>query len=239
MKLDVMAIGAHPDDIELACGGTIIKLLKQGRKVGIIDLTDGELGTRGSREIRAREAEEATKLLGVHVREGLGMSDGNIVNSLENRLSLITAIRKFKPDVLLFPHHTDRHPDHEHAHVLCRESWFYSGLEKIETSDNKMKQEPHRPRHYYSYMQWFEFIPSFIVDVTEEYSQRMDAVRAFRSQFHDPSSKERETVLSSPEFMEMLRTRLEYYGDRIGRKYGEPFYSPSLLGVSDLFSLGL
>lgn len=239
MKLDVLAISAHPDDIELACGGTVIKLVKQGRKVGIVDLTEGELGTRGTPELRAQEAAEATRTLGVHVRESLGLPDGNIVNSPENRLRLIRPIRKYKPDVLLFPYHIDRHPDHANAHMLCRESWFFSGLEKIDVLDQGMRLEAHRPRNYYSYMQWFEFIPSFIVDISDEYEQRMDAVRAFRSQFHDPRSKDPETVLSSPEFMEMLRARLEYYGDRIGKKYGEPFFSPSYIGVSDVYSLGL
>jgi bacillithiol biosynthesis deacetylase BshB1 len=238
MKLDVMAIGAHPDDIELACGGTIMKLVKQGRQVGIVDLTEGELGTRGTREIRAREAAEAATLLGVKVRESLCIPDGNIENTVENRLQLIRMIRRYRPEVLLFPFHTDRHPDHANGHSLCREAWFYSGLEKIETLDLNMKQEPHRPRNYYNYMQWFEFIPSFIVDISQEFDQRMAAVRSFRSQFHDPSSRERETALSAPEFMEMLRTRLEYYGDRIGKKYGEPFFSPSHICITDVYLLG-
>ena len=238
MKLDVMAIGAHPDDIELACGGTIVKLVKQGRKVGIMDLTEGELGTRGTREIRAREATEAASILGVQVRESLCIPDGNIENSVENRLQLIRMIRRYRPEVLLFPFHTDRHPDHANGHILCREAWFYSGLEKIETLDLNVRQEPHRPRNYYNYMQWFEFIPSFIVDISGEYDQRMEAVRSFKSQFHDPSSQERETALSTPEFMEMLRTRLEYYGDRISKKYGEPFFSPSYIGIADLYLLG-
>jgi len=237
MKLDVLAFGAHPDDIELACGGAVIKLVKQGRKVGIVDLTEGELGTRGTREIRAHEAADATQILGVHLREGLGISDGNIENSMENRLKVIRVIRKHQPEVVLFPFHSDRHPDHEHAHVLCREASFYSGLEKIETLDQQMKQEPYRPRNYYNYMQWFEFIPSFIVDVTDEFEQRMEAMKAFKSQLHNPASNEPMTALSTPEFLEMVRTRLEYYGDRIGAKYGEPFYSPSSIGISDLFSL--
>jgi bacillithiol biosynthesis deacetylase BshB1 len=239
MTLDVLAFSAHPDDIELACGGTIAKLVRQKRKVGIIDLTEGELGTRGTREIRAQEATDAAKILGVQLREGLGIPDGNIENSAENRLKVIRTIRKHRPEVVLFPFHTDRHPDHEHAHVLCREAWFYSGLEKIETFDQQRKQSPHRPRNYYNYMQWFEFIPSFIVDITDEYEQRMEAVRSFKSQLHNPSSNEPTTVLSTPEFLEMLRTRLEYYGDRIGRKYGEAFFSPSSIGTSDLFTLGV
>ena len=237
MKLDVLAIGPHPDDVELSCGGTIIKLVKQGRKVGLLDLTAGELGTRGSAEKRAQEAADAAELMGIGTRLNLGLPDGNIENSPENRLRLIEVIRDFRPEILLFPYLVDRHPDHEHGHVLCREAWFYSGLEKIRTSRQGKAQEPYRPRAYYHYMQWFEFTPSFIVDVTGEFEQRMKVMRAFKSQFHNPESSERETILSRPEFLEMIRTRLEYYGDKIGVRYGEPFSSPQAIHVKDLFEL--
>ncbi len=237
MKLDVLAIGAHPDDIDLSCGGTVIKLGRQGYKVGIIDLTEGELGTRGSRELRLQEAEKARSILGAVVRDNLRIPDGNIENSAENRLRLIRIIRRYRPEVLLIPHDTDRHPDHEHAHILSREAWFYSGLQKISTDDGSVSQEPWRPRAYYHFMQWFEFEPSFIVDISDEYDRRMEAVRAFRSQFFDPESNESSTILSTPEFMEMLRTRMENYGDRIGKRYGEPFFSPSPLLVSDVVAL--
>ena len=237
MKLDVLAIGAHPDDVELTCGGTIIKLVKQGRRVGILDLTEGELGTRGDRKSRAREAAKAAEVMGVALRENLKLPDGNIESRLENRLSLVRAIRTWQPDILLFPYSVDRHPDHERAHVLCREAWFSSGLQKVATSVRGRSQAPFRPRAYYHYMQWYEFVPSFIVDVTAEFEQRMETMRAYRSQFYDPASRERETVLSTPEFLDMIRTRLEYYGDRIGKKYGEPFFSPASLEVKDLFTL--
>jgi bacillithiol biosynthesis deacetylase BshB1 len=237
MKLDVLAIGAHPDDIDLSCGGTIIKLAAQGYKVGMLDLTEGELGTRGSREIRLKEAENARVILGALVRENVRIPDGNIENTLENRSRVIRMIRRYRPDVLLIPHRTDRHPDHEHAHVLSREAWFYSGLEKIVTEDGGVSLEPWRPRAYYHFMQWFEFVPSFIVDITAEYDRRMEAVRAFRSQFFDPESNERSTILSTPDFMEMLRTRMENYGDRIGKRYGEPFFSPAPLQVHDIVTL--
>jgi bacillithiol biosynthesis deacetylase BshB1 len=237
MKLDVLAIGAHPDDIDLSCGGTIIKLSRMGRTVGLVDLTLGELGTRGTAELRAREADEAGRILGATVRENLGLPDGNIDNTIDNRAKLIAVIRKYRPDVLLLPHPIDRHPDHEHAHLLARESWFYSGLEKITTHVMGKAQEPWRPRAYYHFMQWFEFSPSFIVDVSEEYERRMEAVRAFRSQFFDAENRERSTILSTPEFMEMIRTRLEYYGDRIGKQYGEPFFSPAPIAVEDLVNL--
>ena len=237
MKLDVLALGTHPDDIELSCGGTVIKLVKQGYAVGIADLTAGEMGTRGSREIRAQEAAAAAKALGVALRENLGITDGNVAPTMENRLAIVRCIRKHRPDVLLIPHAVDRHPDHERAHTLCREAWFSAGLEKLKTTDEGKEQEPFRPRAYYHYMQWFEFVPSFIVDVSEEFDQRMQAMRAYKSQFFDPASSERETVLSTQSFVEMIRTRLEYYGDRIGVKYGEPFFSGGMLRVDDLVQL--
>lgn len=237
MKLDVLAIGAHPDDVDLSCGGTVIKLGRQGYQVGVIDLTEGELGTRGSRELRLQEAENARAILGAVVRENLQIPDGNIENTPEHRLRLIRMIRRYRPEILLIPHSADRHPDHEHAHVLSREAWFYAGLEKITSEDGGTPQEPWRPRAYYHFMQWFEFTPSFIVDVSDEFDRRMEAVRAFRSQFFDPESNERSTILSTPEFLEMLRTRLENYGDRIGKRYGEPFFSPSPINVPDIVAL--
>jgi bacillithiol biosynthesis deacetylase BshB1 len=237
LKLDVLAIGAHPDDVELSCGGTIIKLVKQGLKVGCADLTEGELGTRGTPEVRSAEAAEATRLMGVSVRECLGLPDGNIEINQSNRLKVIALIRKYKPDTLLIPHWLERHPDHEHTSLLCREAWFYAGLSKIETFDNGSHQEPFRPRSYYHYMQWYEFVPTFVVDISNEYEQRMKAVRTFKSQFYNPRSEEPETALSSPQFLEMLRSRYEYYGNRIGTRYGEPFYSVNLVGVRSLGDL--
>jgi bacillithiol biosynthesis deacetylase BshB1 len=238
MKIDVMAIGAHPDDIELACGGTVIRLVSQGRKVGLVDLTEGELGTRGSKDIRAKEATDAARILGVAFRKNLNLQDGNIELTMDNRVSLIRLLRQHRPDILLFPHWLERHPDHEHAHRLCREAWFYSGLEKIPTQDdNGTIQQPFRPRSYYHFMQSYEFIPSFVVDISEQFERRTEAVLAFKSQFYDPNSDERETALSSPDFLELLRTRHEYFGDRIGRKYGEPFFSVNMLGITDLSAL--
>ena len=239
MKLDVLAIGAHPDDVELSCGGTIAKLVKQGRNVGILDLTRGELGTRGTPEIRDAEATEAAKILGVRIRENLELPDGSIEVSRTNILKIIQVIRKYKPDVLLFPHWLERHPDHEHVHALCREAWFYAGLEKIETTVFGVKQEAFRPHTYYHYMQWYEFTPSFVVDISNEFDQRMNAIRAYKSQLHNPDSNERETMLSTPAFLAMLETRCAYYGGRIGTAYGEPFYSVNMVGIHDLFDLTL
>ena len=237
MNLDFMAIGSHPDDVELSCAGTIIKLVKNGKKVGLVDLTEGELGTRGTAKIRAREAKNSAAIMGVTVRDNLRIPDGNIENTVGNRLKVIRLIRRYKPDVLIFPYSRDRHPDHENAHILCRESWFFAGLEKIVTTFDGKRQEPFRPRTWINFMQWHEFTPSFIVDVSGEYDQRMRAIRAFKSQFFDPDNRQRETVLSSPDFLEMVRTRAAYYGDRIGRKYGEPFFCPVPVGISDIDSL--
>jgi bacillithiol biosynthesis deacetylase BshB1 len=237
MKLDLLAIGAHPDDIEITCGGTIAKLVKQGKKVGILDLTRGELGTRGTAELRETEASVAAKILGVHVRDNLKLQDGNIEINKDNKLQLVQMLRRYKPELLLIPHWLERHPDHEHAHSLSREAWFYAGLEKIETTFLGVIQEPHRPRAFYHFMQTYEFAPSFVVDISDEFEQRMEAVRAYKSQFHNPESDERETLLSSPEFLDSLAARFEYYGDRIGRKYGEPFYSVNLVGIDTPFNL--
>ncbi|HUI66299.1 MAG TPA: bacillithiol biosynthesis deacetylase BshB1, partial [Bacteroidota bacterium] len=155
MKLDVLAIGAHPDDVELSCGGTIIKLVKQGRKVGILDLTRGELGTRGTTKIRAQEAAKAASIMGIAMRENLKLSDGDIQNRVEDRIRLVRVLRAWRPEILLFPYPVDRHPDHERAHVLCRSAWFASGLEKFTTRHLGRAQEPFRPRAYYHFMQWY------------------------------------------------------------------------------------
>jgi bacillithiol biosynthesis deacetylase BshB1 len=237
MKLDVLAIGAHPDDVELTCGGTILKLVKQGRKVGVLDLTEGELGTRGSREIRAAEAAEASKILGLSVRESLSLPDGGIESTPETRTRVIRLLRRYRPEILFIPFHMDRHPDHEHAHVLARESWFYAGLQKIVTEDGGVQQEPHRPKAYFCFMQWHQFAPSFIIDVSAEAEEAFKAMQAFRSQFFNPESRERETMLSAPGFLQSMKTRLAYYGDRIGVAYGEPFYSPRPVKVDDILTL--
>lgn len=237
MKIDILAIGAHPDDVELSCGGTLIKAVRQGRRVGIVDVTEGELGTRGSREIRATEARNAAAVIGVHYRTNLSIPDGNIEKTPENVLRLVTVIREVRPDVLLIPHSIDRHPDHESSHILCRKAWFDSGLRRVESSLGGTPQEAFRPRAVYHYMQWHEFTPSFIVDVSDTYDVRVEAMRAYKSQFFDPNSDEPGTVLSTPAFLEMIRTRLEYYGDKIGVQYGEAFYSPAPLAIPDLFTL--
>ncbi len=237
MKLDVLAIGAHPDDIELSCAATVAKLVRSGKKVGIVDLTQGELGTRGSKHIREKEAARAAKILGVEFRNNLRIPDGNIELSKKNIISVIEVLRTFRPAVILFPHWLERHPDHEHAHRLCKEAWFLAGLEKISTRINGKKQEPFRPKKYFHYMQKYEFIPSFIVDVSDVYDVKTKALSSFESQFYNPTSKERETLLSSKLFLESIKARDIHHGSLINTAYGEAFYSIEPLGIRSFFDL--
>ena len=236
MKLDLLAIAAHPDDIELSCSATVAALTSNGKKVGILDLTEGELGTRGNKLIRQKEAAASSDILGLSVRENLHLPDGNIEVGRKNVLKLIQIIRKYKPSILLFPHWLERHPDHEHAHRLCREAWFYSGLEKISTAHNGKKQEPFRPEKYFHFMQKYEFQPSFIVNVTPFYEIKKKSLHVFQSQFYNPQSSERETMLSSKTFLESIYARDKHYGSLINVEYGEPFFSIEPLGVQSLFS---
>lgn len=232
-----MAFGAHPDDVELTCGGTVAKLAQNGRSVGIIDLTQGELGTRGTKSIRKAEAAEAAKVLGVAFRDNLRMRDGGIEISKKNMTKIIEVLRTYRPEVILFPHWLERHPDHEHAHRLCKQAWFYAGLEKITTRANGRKQEPFRPRKYYHFMQKYEFQPSFIVDVSEVYEVKTKSLYAYRSQFHNPKSEERETMLSSKLFLDSIKARDLHYGSLISAEYGEPFFSIEPVGIESFFDL--
>ena len=239
MQVDVLAIGAHPDDIELSCGGTIAKLVKDGHKVALTDVTQGELGTRGNKDIRAKEASEAAKILGVVTRRNLKIPDGGIELNRANLKKVITLIRDLRPKILIIPHSVERHPDHVHTHSLCKEAWYYSGLGKIETSLNGATQKPHRPDNFFEFMQWYEFTPSFIVDISDTFDVKMKAIKAHSSQFYDPKSKDPETILSRPEFLERIRTECEYFGKKIGTKYGEAFYSWTPLGVKTIFDFVL
>ncbi len=234
MAIDILAIGAHPDDIELSCGGTVITMVRAGHHVALLDLTHGELGTRGSREIRAREAEEAASILGISERRSLDIPDGNIEVSQENVRQVMCVIRELRPTFLFIPHSEERHPDHVRAHRLCKDAWFYSGLKNMATASNGVSQSPHRPDVYFEFMQWYEFPPSFIVDVSDAYETKMKAIRAFSSQFHDPSSKEPQTKLSHPGFLDLIEARSRYYGERIGVRHGEAFFSIAPVGIRSL-----
>lgn len=237
MKLDVLAIAAHPDDVELSCSATIATLVQQNRKVGILDLTEGERGTRGTKALRRKEALTSSKILGVRVRKNLHLPDGNIEINQTNIKKIIQVIRHYQPMILLFPHWLERHPDHEHAHRLCREAWFYSGLKKYPTTYKGKTQDSFRPKKYFHYMQKYEFHPSFIVDVSDVYEKKKESLMAFRSQFYDSKSKERETMLSSKLFLESIYARDRHFGSVINVEYGEPFYSVEPLGVGSFFSL--
>ncbi len=224
MNLDVLVFAAHPDDAELAMGGTIAKLSKNDYKVGIIDLTKGELGTRGTVEIRQKEAFLAAGILKVSLRENLLIPDGNIERKKENLMKVVMTIRKYKPKIIFAPYFNDRHPDHIYASRLVKEAMFATGLSKLKTFDREVGQNAYRPRKLYYYMQTYQFDPSFIVDISESFDVKMKAVQCYESQFHNPRSKEPETFISRPEFLDYIKSRAQVFGFQIDKKYGEPFY---------------
>lgn len=232
IKLDAIFFAAHPDDAELSCGGTIAAMTASKKKIGIIDLTAGELGTRGSKSTRANEAENAGKILNITVRENLGIKDGLIENNEKNRIKIITIIRKYRPDIIFMPYAKDRHPDHSHASRLITESAFYSGLIKIDTNYAGKKQTAYRPSRNFYFMQTYTFEPGFIIDVTKYFETKMKAVRCYSSQFYNPKSKEPDTFISDKKFLEYLESRASYFGFQIGVKYGEPFYSEEKIKMS-------
>ncbi len=237
MQLDILAFAAHPDDVELSCSGTIMKQIAIGNKVGIVDLTRGELGTRGSAKIRAKEVEASTKIMGVHARENLGLRDGYIINDEEHQLAIIKMIRKYRPAIVLANAKYDRHPDHGKTAELVRDACFLSGLAKIETKLKGKKQEAFRPKGVYHYQQALHQQADFAVDISDYFDKKMECIRAFKSQFHNPASKEKSTFISSPEFLEFVKSRDIYYGVPIGVKYAEAFSVNRMTGVTDLTQL--
>lgn len=224
MQLDVLVFSAHPDDAELAMGGTIYKLSQNGVKVGLVDLTKGELGTRGNAEIRQGEAINAAVILKVAMRENLEIPDGDIQNSKTNLEKVIISIRKYKPKIIFAPYFNDRHPDHIDASRLVKRAMFATGLAKIKTFDKDIPQNHFRPEKLFYYMQTYTFNPSFIVDVSEAFESKMKAIKCYSSQFHDPKSAEPETFISRPEFINYIRSRGEFYGFQINKRFGEPFF---------------
>ena len=230
MQLDSVAFGAHPDDVELFCAGTLIKL-SHTYKIGVISLTQGELGTRGSAEIRAQEFQDAATLLKLSTHKMLDIPDGDVAVTLENKLKIIREIRTYRPNVVFAPYWKDRHPDHENTSNLVREAAFLSGLKKIETD-----QQAHRPYKVIYYPCWLEFRPSFIVDITECHDQKIKAIQAYRSQFDHPDKNkfgDEETLISRPEFLEEITTRDRYYGASIGTTFAESFLVREPLRVDD------
>ncbi len=239
MKLDVLAIGAHPDDVELGCGGTVAALAQAGRKVGILNLTRGEAGTRGTAEERHREAEEAARLLGVVELRFLDCGDGSLRSGPDEEDALIEALRELRPDLVLSPTPYDRHPDHIRAHRLVQACCFYSGL----AARGSNSHPTHRPGAVFSYMQHDSFEPDFVVDVSHVWEVKLASLAAHRSQIHLPGAGEAKatgepvTKVSTPEFFFAMEGRARHYGNLIGAAYGEPFWSPLPLAVGDLLSL--
>lgn len=238
MKLDILVLAAHPDDAELGAGGTIASHVAKGRKVGVVDFTRGELGTRGTPEIRAAEAAEGARIMGLSVRENLGLADGFFRNDQEHQLAVIRAIRKYQPEIILANAVHDRHSDHGKGAELAYDASFLSGLAKIETTDEAgNSQKPWRPKVFYHYIQSQFIEPDFIVDVTAHWDTKINAIKAFKTQFFDPSNNEPQTYISTPEFLKMIESRGIEFGHAIGAKYGEGFTVRRYPGVNDLFQL--
>ena len=236
-KLDILAIGVHPDDIELGCGATVLKQIALGYKVGFLDLTQGELGTRGNAELRLQEAEAARAYANAEVRVNLGMADGFFQITPENKMKIIEVLRRFQPDVVLANATHDRHPDHGNACQLTYEACFLSGLSKIETSYNNQPQTKWRPRKIFNFIQDYDIKPDVVVDVSEYMDQKIELVLKYKSQFYDPNSIEDNTPISSPEFIDKLKGRAIEHGRRIGVRYGEGFTCRDFIGVEDLMKV--
>lgn len=237
MKLDILALCAHPDDAEISCAGTLAKHISLGYKAGVIDLTQGELGTRGTVEIREKEAAEAARLIGLSVRKNLKLRDGFFGFSDEEKLKIISVIRAYQPQIVLTNAVRDRHPDHGKAAALVRECCFLSGLSKVKTEYEGETQNEWRPRQVFHFVQSQYIKPDFIVDVSDFWNKKMEALQAFKSQFYNPQSHEPETFISNPGFMKLIEARGHELGYSIGAKYGEGFTVDHHLGIDNLFHL--
>lgn len=233
MKVDILAIGAHPDDVELGCGGTIAKLISEGKKVAIVDLTQGELGTRGTNETRAIEAAEASKILGISARENLKMKDGFLVNSEEYQLEIVKVIRKYQPEIVLCNATDDRHPDHAKAAKLVSDACFLSGLIKIQTINDGESQEAWRPKQIFHYMQWKNVEPDFVIDISGFLNKKMEACLAYKTQFYNPSSTEPMTPIATKNFLDSLTYRAQDLGRISGVEYAEGFTTEKLLALKN------
>ena len=237
MKLDILVLAAHPDDAELGCGGTIVKHIAAGRKVGVVDFTRGELGTRGTSQTRDKEAADSAKILGLSVRENLNLPDGFFHNSKEYQLEVVRAIRKYQPDIVLANATYDRHPDHGKGADLAFHAFFLSGLSKVETESDGVKQNSWRPQALYHYIQSQFIEPDLVVDISDAWDKKLEAIRAFKTQFYDATSKEPETYISNPGFLKMIEARATEMGHAIGVKYGEGFVARKWIGVKSLFDI--
>jgi bacillithiol biosynthesis deacetylase BshB1 len=237
VKLDILAFGAHPDDVELGCGGTVAKEISKGKKVGIIDLTRGELGTRGSVDLRNQESKLASNILGLVLRENLNFKDGFFQNNESNQIEIIKVIRKYRPEIVLCNAEDDRHIDHPKAAELVSSACFLSGLRKIETTDNGKNQIEWRPKNVYHYIQWKNSSPDFLVDISGFISIKLEAIKAYSSQFYDPNSNEPETPISTKNFINNVINRSADLGRLIGVEHAEGFTSKKSLGINTLEDL--
>lgn len=237
MKLDVLAFGVHPDDVELGCGGALMGALSEGKKVGIVDLTRGELGTRGTVESRKKESEDAAAVLGLSVRENLEMRDGFFVNDETHQLKVIACIRRYRPDIVIGNAPADRHPDHGRASVLVRESCFYAGLAKIRTQHNGLEQDAWRPKNVFYYIQDRLLEPDFLIDISPYFEKKIEAVKAYRTQFHNPDIMGPQTYISTPEFFDTWISRHKIWGKTIGVSYAEGFLTDNLPGIRSLYDI--
>ena len=234
MKLDILAFGAHPDDVELGCGATLAKEISIGKKVGIIDLTRGELGTRGTAEIRDNEATNSANILGIKVRENLGFADGFFVNDKQHQMLVLKMIRKYQPDIVICNAIEDRHIDHSKGSKLVSDACFLSGLRKIKTNCDGVEQKSWRPKLVYHYIQWQNIEPDFVVDVSGFIDKKMEAVKAYSSQFYDPNSKEPISPISSKIFLESIVYRAQDLGRLIGVEHAEGFNTERCVAVKEL-----
>ena len=239
MKLDILAFGVHPDDIELSCSGTLLVEMKKGRKVGIIDLTRGELGTRGTAETRDEEARDSAKILGIDIRENLEMADGFFENDKVHQIKIIEVLRKYQPEIILCNAPDDRHPDHGRAAKLVETAAFLSGLRKIETTFENKLQETWRPKYIFNYIQDKYFEPHFVVDISSVIDQKTEAIRAFKTQFFvgEDQSDEPETYISSPAFLNSIINRTAMWGKMIGVNHAEGFLSKKMIGIEGFDAL--
>jgi len=231
MKVDILAFGVHPDDVELGCSGTIISSIAQGKKVAVVDLTRGELGTRGTAETRDTEAANAAKIMGVHARENLEMADGFFQNDETNVRKIIVAIRKYKPEIVLCNAPEDRHPDHGRSSKLVSDAAFLSGLRKISTHYNNEEQESWRPHYVFHYIQDRYLKPDFLFDISDSYQQKIKSVLCYTTQFNTTDNSEPQTYISNPDFLDVIKARALMFGKRIGVQYAEGYLTTKMIGV--------
>ncbi|PVY40787.1 bacillithiol biosynthesis deacetylase BshB1 [Pontibacter virosus] len=238
MKLDILAFASHPDDVELGCAGTLIAHIASGRKAGVVDLTRGELGTRGTPAERVTEAEEAARIMGLSVRDNLGFADGFFTNDKEHQLQIVRKVRQYQPDIVLMNALHDRHPDHGRGAAVVAEACFLAGLKMIKTlGEDGLEQQAWRPKATYNFIQDRYIKPDFVMDVTPYWEKKLETIRAFRTQFYNPDDSSPNTYISSPEFLDFIEARAREYGHAIGVTFGEGFTSAKQVGVRNLFDL--